>query len=156
MVRTVFSFLIAFIVAWLAGTLIVSIANTHVGLAALTGIGAEIPTGVRIDAIMTDLVNFGPVLAILTLIGFAIAFPVAGFIARALGPGWRRIGYTLAGAVAVFAIINGITVYFNSMLDSTITPVASGRDWSGLLTLSLGGAAAGLLFSVLKRAGYEQ
>ncbi|MBR9825224.1 MAG: hypothetical protein GYB36_05390 [Alphaproteobacteria bacterium] len=147
--------ILAFLIAWIAGSLLVSIANTHVGLTSLTGIGADIPTGVRFEAIMTDLVNFGPVLATLILIAFVIAFPVAGFTARLLGSGWRRIGYTLAGAVAVFAIINGITVYYNQMLDSTITPVASGRDWSGLLTLSLGGAAAGLIFSLLKRASYE-
>lgn len=147
--------ILAFILAWIAGTLLVSIANTHVGLTNLTGIGAEIPTGVRAGAIWTDLVNFGPILAILLLIGFLIAFPVAGFIARLLGSGWRRIGYTLAGGVAVFTIINGITVYYSQMLDSTITPLASGRDWSGLMTLSLGGLAAGLIFSFLKRASYE-
>lgn len=146
----------AFLTAWITGTVLVSIANTHVGLTSLTGIGAEIPTGVRADAIITDLMNFGPTLGILLLIGFLIAFPVAGLIARLLGSGWRRIGLTLAGGAAVFTIINGITVYYNQVLDSTITPVASGRDWSGLLTLSLGGAAAGLLFSMLKRASHEE
>jgi len=147
--------ILAFLFAWIIGTLLVSVANTHVGLTSLTGAGAEIPTDVRTDAILTDLIGFGPTLGALLLIGFLIAFPVAGFLARILGAGWRRIGFTLAGGVAVFAMINAITIYYSQMLDSTITPVASGRDWSGLLTLSLGGAAAGFLFSLLKRASYE-
>lgn len=144
-----------FIIAYAAGVILVSIANTHVSLSSLTAIGAEIPTGVRADAILTDLVNFGPILAILLLIGFAIAFPVAGLIARLLGPGWRRIGFTLAGATAIIAMVNGITLYYTISLDATVTPLASGRDWTGILTLSLGGAAAGFLFAMFTRASYE-
>lgn len=152
MLRTITVFLLALI----TGTILVSIANTHVVLEGLTGVGAEIPTAVRAEAILDDLTGFGPVLGILLLIGFLIAFPVAGFTARLLGPGWRNIGYTMAGGVAVFAIISGITLYYNQMLDSTITPVASGRNWSGLLVLSLGGAAAGLVFALLKPAAHTE
>lgn len=153
--------ILSYLAALITGAVIVSIANTHIVLEGLVGIGANIPTPVRIEAIQRDLVGFGPTLLALLAIGFAIAFPVAGLIARLLGEGWRRIGYALAGATAVFTLINAITIYYNAVLGSTITPVASGRDVTGLLVLSIGGAAAGLLFAVLKPArhldqGYQR
>lgn len=148
MIRVILSYFLALTV----GAVIVSIANTHIVLEGLVGAGAQIPTHVRVDAIGRDLVGFGPTLFILLAIGFAIAFPIAGWLARLLGTGWRRIGFALAGATAVFTLINAITLYYGAVLESTITPVASGRDVTGLLVLSIGGAAAGLLFAFLKPA----
>lgn len=141
--------LIAFLLAAVAGSVLVSIANTHVVLQALVRAGASIPTGVRLEAIRHDLVGFAPTLFALVLIGFAIAFPVAGLVSRLFGPAWRRLGFTLAGGVAIAAIMLGITALYSYLLDSTITPVAASRELPGLLTLCLGGAAAGFLFATL-------
>ena len=152
MTRNVLVYLLALII----GTVLVSIANTHIVLEGLIGAGADVPTHVRIDAIKRDLIGFGPPLFALLAIGFAIAFPVAGWLARLLGPGWRRIGYALAGGAAVFTMINSITLYYSFVLDSTFTPVASGRDTTGLLVLSIGGMAAGLLFALLKPARHTR
>ena len=147
--------ILAFLAAVLTGTVLVSIANTHVVLQGLAGVGATIPTAVRIDAIQRDLAGFAPTLFSLIFAGFLIAFPAAGLLARILGAGWRRIGFTLAGGATIAAIMLGITALYSQLLHSTITPVASSRDLSGLLTLCLGGAAAGLLFAVLKPAGHS-
>ncbi|WP_417490616.1 hypothetical protein [Maricaulis sp.] len=141
---------LVFIVAVLVGTVLVSIANTHVVLQSLAAIGADFPAAVRLDAIKRDLLGFGPTLFAVVLIGFAIAFPVAGWIARLLGRPWRRIGFTLAGGAAVACIMIAITAYYGAALHSTITPVASSRTLPGLLSLALAGAGAGLLFSLLK------
>ncbi|WP_300542823.1 hypothetical protein [Maricaulis sp.] len=146
----VFRTIAAFLAAVLTGTVLVSIANTHVVLQALVRIGASIPTAARLEAIQRDLTGFAPTLFVLIFAGFAIAFPVAGILARILGEGWRRLGFTLAGGGAVAAIMLGITAFYGQMLDATITPVASSRELTGLLTLCLGGAAAGFLFATLQ------
>ncbi|WP_339335437.1 hypothetical protein [uncultured Maricaulis sp.] len=143
-----------YVVAVLVGTFLVSLANTHIDLQALAGIGAQIPLAVRIDAIGRDLTGFGPTLLVLITIGFAIAFPVAGWISRWLGAGWRHFGFALAGAVAVIVMVSSITLFYQVALEATITPVASSRELAGLLTLSLGGLIAGLLFAALKPAAH--
>lgn len=146
--RTIFVFLLATIV----GTLLVSLANTHIILGGLSAVGAEFSTEVRIEAILRDLAGLGPTLAVLTLIGFLIAFPVAGFISRLLGPSWRRVGFTLAGGVAIMVMMTAIKAYYGAAMHSTITPIASAREMSGLLTLAIGGAGGGFLFALLKPA----
>ncbi|WP_323760377.1 hypothetical protein [Maricaulis sp.] len=145
-VRTVAVFLFAVAV----GTMLVSLANTHVDLQALARIGAEIPLAVRIDASWRDLQGFAPTLLVLNLIGFTIAFPVAGWVARWLGPNWRLPGFALAGGLAVTVMITSITLVYRELLGSTITPVAASRELSGLLALALGGVIAGLVFARLK------
>lgn len=139
----------AYFLAVLVAALLVSIANTHLGLQALAGIGAEITTSVRLDAIQRDLVGFAPTLLLLLALGFAIAFPVSGRVARLLGPAWRRFGYTIGGAVTVIILFNAVTVFYSTVMDTTITPIATVREWPGLLTLSIGGAAGGFLYALL-------
>jgi len=147
--RTVFAFLIAVLV----GTILVSLANTHIDLQALASVGAEIEMGVRMDAMMRDLLGFGPTLLMVLALGFIIAFPIASWASKALGPNWRCIGFTLAGGLAVIAVMTGITAFYGQVLASTITPVAASRELSGLLLLSVGGAIAGCVFAQLKRVG---
>lgn len=144
----------AYLVAVVVGTVLVSLANTHVDLQALARIGAEIPASVRLDASLRDLQGFAPTLFALNLIGFAIAFPVAGWMARRLGSGWRLPGFGLAGGLAVMVTITSITLVYRGLLDSTITPVAASRELTGLMTLALGGLVAGLLFAKLKPAAH--
>lgn len=136
-----------YILSVVVGAVLVSIANTHVDLQALTTIGADIPTDVRIQTIGRDLAGFGPTLAGVLMLGFLIAFPVAAGMSRLLGPAWRRFGYSLAGAVAVAAIMYAVKLYYGVVMDSAITPIAASRTLGGLATLSLGGAAAGFLFA---------
>ncbi|WP_075191346.1 hypothetical protein [Maricaulis sp. W15] len=141
------------LLAVLVGTVLVSIANTHVDLQALARIGAEIPFAVRLDASLRDLQGFAPTLLALLLVGFSIAFPAAGWIAALLGGGiWRPVGFSLAGAVAVMVMITCITLVYRELLGSTITPIAASRELGGLLTLSAGGLVAGLVFAWLKPA----
>jgi len=139
----------SYLAAVVTGGFLVSLANTHIDLQALARIGADIPMSVRLDAIARDLAGFGPTLAALIAIGFAIAFPTAGILAAGLGRGWRTFGFSLAGAVAVIVMISSITLYYRLALGSLITPVAASREVSGVLFLALGGALAGLLFARL-------
>lgn len=146
----VFRTIAVFLLTVVTATVLVSIANTHVTLQALAGIGAAIPTSVRLEAIQRDLAGFAPTLFVLIFAAFLIALPAAGLVARLIGKGWRRLGFTLAGGAAIAAIMLGITAFYGQVLDATITPVASSRELAGLLTLCLGGAAAGFLFATLK------
>lgn len=146
--RTILVFLLATIV----GTLLVSLANTQIILSGLSAVGAEFSTEVRLEAFLQDLAGLGPTLAILTLIGFLIAFPIAGYISRLLGPAWRRTGFTLAGAVTIIVMMVAVKAFYGAIMHSTITPIASARETSGLLTLAIGGAAGGFLFALLKPA----
>jgi hypothetical protein len=143
--------ILIFILSVLTGSILVSIANTHIALQALASIGAEIPIGVRLDAIQRDLMGFGPTLFAVLGLGLAIAFAVASQIARLLGPNWRRLGFTLAGGFAVIVIMVAIKAFYGQIMDSAVTPVASSRTMAGLLTLAIGGAAAGFLFASLTR-----
>jgi hypothetical protein len=146
--RTVIAFLLASIV----GTLLVSLANTHIILGGLSAVGAEFSTEVRMEAILSDLAGLGPTLALLTMIGFLIAFPVAGYISRLLGPSWRRVGFTLAGGATIIVMMMAVKLFYSTIMDSVITPIASAREMSGLLTLAIGGAGGGFLFALLKPA----
>ena len=150
-IRTGFIFLLCVMV----GSVLVSIANTHVVLQSLAAVGAEFSTAVRIDAMKRDLIGFGPTLFAVVLIGFAIAFPVAGWTARLLGKPWRRFGFALAGGLAVACIMLAITTYYGEVMHSLITPVASSRTLPGLLSLALAGAGAGFLFSILKAPAHR-
>jgi hypothetical protein len=142
--------LTVFVLALLIGTFLVSLANTHIILGGLTEIGAQIPTDVRIEAITRDLAGFGPTLLGVLFVGFLVAFPTAGWIARLLGQPWRRTSFTLAGGVAVIVIMLAIKGFYGQVLHSTITPIASSRTLSGLLTLAIGGAAGGFFFALFK------
>jgi hypothetical protein len=147
---SIFRTFLIFLLSVLVGSVLVSIANTHVVLQSLSAVGADFPAAVRIDAMKRDLLGFGPTLFVVVLIGFTIALPIAGWTARLLGKPWRRIGFTLAGGVAIACIMMAITAYYGEVLHSTVTPVASSRTLPGLLSLALAGAGAGFLFSLLK------
>lgn len=140
---------LGYMLAVLAGTILVSIANTHVILQGLAAVGAEISAATRFDAISRDLVGFAPTLFFLVAIGFALALPVSALVYKMLGHGWRRFGYTLGGGVAVLVIMLAIKAYFGQVLEATATPIASARDWPGLITLALGGAGGGFLYALL-------
>jgi hypothetical protein len=142
--------ILVFVLALLIGTFLVSMANTHIILGGLTEIGAQIPTAVRLDAIQRDLLGFGPSLLGVLLIGFLVAFPTAGWVASLLGQTWRRTSFTIAGGIAVIVIMLAIKAFYGQVLHSTITPIASSRTLSGLLTLAIGGAGAGFFFALLK------
>jgi hypothetical protein len=142
--------LTVFAVALLIGTFLVSLANTHIILGGLTEVGAQIPTAVRIDAIQRDLIGFGPTLLGVLLVGFLVAFPTAGWLAGLLGQPWRRTSFTIAGGLAVIVIMLAIKAFYGQVLHSNITPIASSRTLSGLLTLAIGGAGAGFFFALFK------
>lgn len=141
--------LIAYLAAVLIGGILTSLLSTQVVLHYLEIAGARIPPDVRLQATLTDLTGFGPTLLALTAIGYVIAFPTATLISRRIG--LRTVGYGLSGFVTIMVMIHAIEIFYQTVLGSTITPIAAGRDLWGLAIIGLGGAAGGLVFAGLAR-----
>ncbi|MEE2527285.1 hypothetical protein V0U79_13040 [Hyphobacterium sp. HN65] len=143
-VRTIF----AFAMAALMGGVLTSILSTQIILRYLETAGAIFPLATRAQAIWLDLNGFAPTLIALSAIGYAIAFPVARLISRRIGA-LRTTGYMLSGYVMIIVMIFAIELFYQTVLGSTITPIAAGRDVWGLAVIGLGGAAGGWVFAVL-------
>ncbi len=145
-----FRTLLAFLLAVIVGAIAVTAIAAQVNLAAIASVGAEVPLDVRIDATVTDLANFGPLIGVILLLGFGIAFPVARGIIGLI-PSWRTFGYTLAGFVAVITVMLAIKAYYAFTLHSGITPVPASRTLLGMVLMGLGGALGGLTFAAVAK-----
>lgn len=128
-------FLLAVLVTTLIGTLI----QTQINLAALSNIGVDIGWSARLDATGADLLGFTPSFGPIVAIGFLVAFLIAALIAR-WWPQGKPVLYPLAGFVAILTAMLLMAAIFK------LTPVAAARSTLGLLALALSGAAGGLLF----------
>ena len=142
--------IIAFILAVLIGSALVTSIATQINLAALISAGAQISLPVRIEATLRDLANFFPLLAAILLIGYLIAFGVASKVIDH-APGLRTFGYVLAGFVTVIVVMLAIKGYYALELRSDITPVPASRTLLGLILMSLGGAGGGMVFALIAR-----
>jgi len=98
----------------------------------------------RIAWITHDIVGMGPTFATLAGIAYLIAFIVAGFFARLTG--LRTIVFTVAGAVAIFALFTIVKMELGTV------GVFGARGTYGLAAQAAVGALAGLLFAMLKPA----
>ncbi len=140
----------AYIIAVITGGLAVTILSTQIVLQYLVNAGAAMPLQARLDATLADLAGFAPTLMLLTAIGYLAAFPVARFVSARIGR-MRTFGYVAAGFVTIMVMIYAIEVFYQAVLASTITPIASGRDLWGLLIIGLGGALGGGVFARLAK-----
>lgn len=135
--------LIAFVVAVLLASVLAVAASTQFVLAELAAVGVEFSMADRLAMTGHDILGMGvtylPIMAVALLIGFV----VAALVIRYLLPGWQRVGYTLAGFVAVLAILGLMLAVFGLM------PIAGARSLSGMLAQGLAGAVAGYLFARL-------
>jgi hypothetical protein len=135
MVRT----LGAFLVAVLATYFTAAAAATQSVMSRLVELGAPVTVGVRVEATWHDLLGMASSYLPIIAVGLLIAFAVAALVVRLL-PGWRALGYPLAGAVAVLAV----HVILQQLFD--ITPVAATRTLAGLAVQGLCGALGGWVF----------
>ena len=72
-----------------------------------------------------------------------ITFLVTAMLVRRL-PGWRRLLFPLAGAVAMVALHLTLKAAFD------ITPIAAARSGTGLLLQALAGAVGGYVLTLTK------
>lgn len=128
-----------FLLAVLVTTLIGSLIQTQINLAALSGIGVNIDWSARLDATSADLLGFTPSFGPIVAIGFLIAFLIAALIAR-WWPQGKPLLYPLAGFVAIVTAMLLMAAIFK------LTPVAAARSVLGLLALACSGAVGGWIF----------
>jgi hypothetical protein len=134
------------LLAWLAAVVVTagtgSILQTQFNLAAIAALGAPVPLGVRLQTTLQDLAGFGPLMVLITACGFALAFPVAAWLARRR-PGWSALLYTLAGGTALAIAI----LLMNALLPMTL--IGATRWLGGILALVAAGALGGRVFALL-------
>lgn len=144
---------VALTVATLVTTLLASASSTVFVLRGLVEAGAEIPPSLWLSSIVRDWAGFafgrsaavGPGIWPLEFVGLAVAFPVAGLLARTARP-LRPLFFAAAGFAAQFALVGGVsTVLQVNLISGTLTI-------PGLLSFCAAGAAGGLLFAALKPA----
>lgn len=147
---------VALTVATLVTTLLASASSTVFVLRGLVEAGAEIPPSLWLSSIVRDWAGFafgrsaavGPGIWPLEFVGLAVAFPVAGLLARTARPlrPLRPLFFAAAGFAAQFALVGGVsTVLQVNLISGTLTI-------PGLLSFCAAGAAGGLLFAALKPA----
>jgi hypothetical protein len=132
--------LTGFVLAVLATAATSSLVQTLRIHAALGAMGAEIPFGLRLQAVGSDLWGFGPVYALIVAAGFLIAFAVAGLIrrfARGLGPSL----HVAAGAAAILTAL----LSMEALLGMSV--VAGARGGLGLALFAAAGALGGAVFA---------
>lgn len=139
--RTLWSFLLAVLLASVMG----SIVQTQFNLAALQALGAPMSMAVRAKTTGLDVLGFSPTFAVLVVLGFAFALPVAGLMTRRWPPG-RWLLFASAGALAVLAAM----ALANAALPMP-TLIGANRSVAGTLGLMVCGSLGALLFAVLGR-----
>jgi hypothetical protein len=116
---------------------------SHSSRRRLARLGVEVPLADRLATTAHDIVGMAPAYAPIIGVGFAIAFPIAALVIRRVLPGWRAVGYPLAGFVAVAAALATMIALFE------ITPIAGARSAAGFVCQALAGAVGGHVFARL-------
>jgi hypothetical protein len=141
MIKTMFKYSLAFLVAVLCTSVLASIFSTQFVLAGLQGLGIPIPLADRLSMTVAD---FGilPVIMIAAGLCFLIGFTLAGFLAAKLG-GDRRLWFVVAGASALVAELLIMSATLGLM------PIPGARSAGGLMAQGVAGAAGGWVFAEL-------
>ena len=129
--RIISGFMAAALTTYLVGTAL----NTQFVIG-----GHNVPVGLgdRLNMTAFDISNMLLYLVVI-IIGFALAFTLAGLLKRAL-PSLARIAYPVAGAVAIGAALGLMYLNFQTV------PISGARGTLGFLAQMLAGALGGLLF----------
>jgi hypothetical protein len=131
--------ILAWLVATLVTTALVSLGHSLFVQAGLAALGTELPLHVRAGAIIRDFVGLLPTLGPILLGSLLIAFLIAGYLkprAGLLGP----VAYPLAGWAAVALALFAMRLVFG------FSPLAGARTGLGFLVMSLGGLIGGAVF----------
>lgn len=130
---------IAYLLAVFTSYGIAAIAATQSVMARLQDMGVAVPLADRFAATLHDLGGMATSYLPIIAVGFLLAFPVAALVCRWL-PGWRRIGYPLAGAAAIAVVLLLLQQLLN------ITPIAAARSTGGFAIQVFAGLVGGWLF----------
>lgn len=135
--------ILAFIAAVVVTEVTLALVNAHSVMGRLVDLGVEIPLAKRIANYGADVLGIAGIFVPILLLGFAIAFAIAWAVERWLLPGWRAVGYPLAGAVCMAVVLWGVGQIFLTH------PVPVSRTLLGTLLVLGCGALGGWVFSLL-------
>jgi hypothetical protein len=133
---------LALLGASLAALLVASLAHSLFVQQALRDIGARIPPGTAISAMVQDFLGLAPALGAVILIALTLGFLLAAVILR-LVPQLADIAWPLAGWAAL------ATALWLMQLAYGFSPLAGARSAAGFIAISLGGAVGGWVFGRL-------
>ena len=136
--------LFAWSAAVLASYALACFAATQSVVGRLGDMGIPVSLAERLQMSGQDLLGMAGLFLPLIAVGLLLAFLVAGFLGRR-SPQRRTVLFILAGAMAMISIHLALQWSFD------ITLVAVARSPLGLLSQALAGAAAGYLFTRLKK-----
>lgn len=139
--RRLLALLLAIVIAVVWGAVV----QTQFNIAALQGIGAEIPFGLRLQISARDLLGFSPIYSVIVASALIIALPCAALLARWL-PRLRTPLCALAGGVAIALAIR--------LVDAATPPptlIAATREFGGWLLMALGGCLGGFCYGLWTR-----
>jgi len=136
--------LFAWLVATLATYALACFAATQSVVGSLGDMGIPVSLAERLQMSGQDLLGMAGLFLPLIAVGQLLAFLVAGWLGRR-SPQRRTVLFILAGAMAMISIHLALQWSFD------ITLVAVARSPLGLLSQALAGAAAGYLFTQLKK-----
>lgn len=141
-------FPLAFVVSWLTGTLLGSVIQTQFNLLALESLGVTIDPVVRLTTSWEDLLNFGPIYAVLLAPGFLVSQAAALALGRLIGPLWQPYWCAIAAALGLW-----LTFGIVDALAPMPTLIAATRGLSGTAAMLASAALAGWLFGRLITGG---
>ena len=131
--------ILAFVAASLGGYTAAVLAYSQLNLSNLTDLGVAIGLGDRFATFAHDLVSmtsmYLPIMAAALLVAFLFATLVLRWV-----PHLRTIGYVLAGAVGMLALI----LFFKVLMGTN--PIAVTRTVVGIVSQCLAGAVAGIIY----------
>ncbi|GHC25401.1 hypothetical protein GCM10010082_17840 [Kushneria pakistanensis] len=143
---------IHFAIALLVGTLLGSIVQTQMNLAALQQMGVDIPVAQRLSTTLGDLVTFSPVYAALFSVGFVVSQGVALWVSHRLWNGRHQpVLCALLAMVALWATFHLVN-HFAPMP----TLIAATRTTAGMVAMLLSAAIAGVVLALLRDADHRR
>ena len=139
--------LIALGKAVLICAVLASLAQTQFNLHFLAELGLDIDLWTRLRTSAFDLLGFAPLFALISLVAYSLALPVAAYLAH---------GFTHAGWV--FALAGAVGIAVALWLINTLAPmptfIAADRIWLGSAAFWLSGAlGAGYFHRAAKAQG---
>lgn len=129
------------LLAWVLAAAWGSVVQTQWNLRALVDVGVDIPAGDWLRVTAQDLIGFAPVYGFILAVGWLLALPVAGGLAR-WWPAGRTVLLAAAAGVGMVAAVRSVDALapMPVFIDAT-------RHLPGLLAMAAGAVLAGLLYA---------
>lgn len=117
---------------------------TSFAMLEIAGMGVNVPPGLWLTAIGHDLMHLSPPFSAIFGLGLAVALSAAGLVARfvPVSP------YLIDGCAGFVSSLTALLL-MNEFLG--VTPIGASRTLAGLLSVSLSGAMAALVFRMIRK-----